>query len=518
MSWAEEYKTVEDIKKYMQKDARVGIEPSNLAMFSVTAGDGILKVRFTEPADTVIDGQTLCTWKGCRVVYKQGEMPVDETDGIFIEDVEEKGKYTSKDIVISGLVNGEEYFVRVFPYSDQGVFNRNEANVRVGVPKEYTLLGFRINKKDSNPKTRVEYLEAAVGLTPAGVNLSTGAFSYGGFGDFWFVTENKPFMVKYDGTPDYELNPNDYTKKLDGSASDVSNKSYAGNCMAKIPLVWMKQFEQGDYEYCYICDIQLDDSYKAYAHQREDGSIMDYIWLSCFEGALDSSKIRSIKGLTPMANQTGTNELTYAANNGEKWTTRTWSQRNLINMLLILMSKSTDSQTAFGYGYHTGGSSSSPNYLTTGGAHNKGQFYGTNANRDYVKVFHIENWWGDIWERIAGLLNVNGKIYTKMTKPYNTTGSGYKNTNLTPAGTSGGYVSGDNMSDQGLLPVTASGSQTTYVCDGLWFNNSQVDYAIVGGASDNGFLAGAFCVNLYDIVSYSSWDVGAALSCEQPSA
>ena len=116
------------------------------------------------------------------------------------------------------------------------------------------------------------------------------------------------------------------------------------------------------------------------------------------------------------------------------------------------------------------------------------------------------------------LLNVNGKIDTKMTKPYNTTGSGYKNTNLTPAGTSGGYVSGDNMSDQGLLPVTASGSQTTYVCDGLWFNNSQVDYALVGGSSYDGFLAGAFCVHLHHLVSLSAWSFGAALSCEQPSA
>ena len=79
-------------------------------------------------------------------------------------------------------------------------------------------------------------------------------------------------------------------------------------------------------------------------------------------------------------------------------------------------------------------------------------------------------------------------------------------------------MSGDNMSDQGLLPVTASGSQTTYVCDGLWFNNSQVDYALVGGDSAAGFLAGAFSVSLDCLVSSSGWYGGAALSCEQPSA
>ena len=219
-----------------------------------------------------------------------------------------------------------------------------------------------------------------------------------------------------------------------------------------------------------------------------------------------------------MNTQTGTNEITYAKANGSLWYTRTWSQRNLINMLLILMSKTENSQEAFGYGYHTGGSSSSPNYLQTGYRSDKGQFYGTNANRDAVKVFHIENWWGDTWERIAGLMYVGGKIKTKMVPTYNTTGDGYTDTGVTMSGTSGGYVSTTKMTENGRLPVVCSGSETTYTCDGGWYNASQVDYAIVGGGSDNGLHCGASAVNLTDLVSVSYWSISAALSCEQPAA
>ena len=40
--------------------------------------------------------------------------------------------------------------------------------------------------------------------------------------------------------------PDDYTKKSDGTtASDVSNTSYDGNALARIPPVWMKQWDDG---------------------------------------------------------------------------------------------------------------------------------------------------------------------------------------------------------------------------------------------------------------------------------
>lgn len=496
-----------------------GIPPSNMVLIETQPGDGSCKLKFKEPENTVIDGQLICTVKGVVIVRKEGAMPESITDGTVVLVNEELGKYKETAFVDEGLTNDVPYYYRFFSYSDHGVFNLNTENSKMVIPREYILYGFKIDKNDPNPATRISYLEMAEGFTPAYMDYTTGQFNYGSWNpdEIFFLQENKPWMVKSDGTPDYELDESDYTLKKDGTASDVSNTSYDGNAMSKIPLVWLRQYEDDDYEYCYICNIQLDENYHAYAHQRSDGSIMDYIWLSCFDGTLISSKVRSIKGQTTMNTQTGTNEITYAKNNGTLWYTRSWSQRNLINMLLILMGRSDNYQTTFGNGHYTGGSAAS-NLLKTGTISNKGRFYGTNGTGAAVKVFHIENWWGNAWERIAGLINKNGKIVVKMTPEYNTTGDGYTDTGLVPAGTSGGYIDKTNMSEYGRIGYNAAGSETTYACDGLWFNNGQVDYAFVGGACVHGFRCGGSCVYLDLLVSYSFWDLGAALSCEQPLA
>ena len=226
---------------------------------------------------------------------------------------------------------------------------------------------------------------------------------------------------------------------------------------------------------------------------------------------LVGSKLRSLKGLTPCSSKTGTDEITYAGNNGSLWDTQTWSQINMVNMLLILMGKSTNTQAVFGYGHYNGGSSAS-NLLKTGTISNKGAFYGTSGNAA-MKVFHIENYYGDIWNRIRGCVtNGSKQILVKMTPPYNTTGDGYTNTGITPGGTSGGYISAAKMTENGLIPQTAGGSETTYFCDGLWFNASC--YALVGGNCDSGLRVGAFCLFLYSAVSNTSWAIGAALSCQ----
>jgi hypothetical protein len=68
----------------------------------------------------------------------------------------------------------------------------------------------------------------------------------------------------------------------------------------------------------------------------------------------------------------------------------------------------------------------------------------------------------------------------------------------------------------GFVPKTAAGSETTYYCDGLWFNNSQVDYALVGGNWPYAGLCGARCVSVYDLASYTNASIGSRLSFITP--
>ena len=88
---------------------------------------------------------------------------------------------------------------------------------------------------------------------------------------------------------------------------------------------------------------------------------------------------------------------------------------------------------------------------------------------------------------------------------------------LDPSGTSGGYVStAQSYTDHGYVPQVASGSETKYYCDGLQYNTSQIDYALVGGNWSDAGLAGPRCVNLYFLASKTSTSVGSRLSFVGP--
>ncbi len=523
MSYAEASYIVDEVGEQI-KAAGAGIPPANMQAFSGTAGDTKAVVKCLEPADTIIDGQLIASVKGVTIVMNADHYPLNETDGTVVGEYEADG--TQHTITVENLTNEQAYYFGAFPYTDHGVVNRT-AGLRVladsytpnrakVIPQAYVLYGYRRTKGDSNPATRLVATDMAVGMGKATMNTSTGAIDLKSWASTWFVQGNKPVMMKYDGTIDYELNPNDYTKKKDGTASDVANSSYGGNAMALFPTCWVKRWQDSTYEYFQVCNIQLDSDFKAYAHQRQDGTIMEWFARSIYDGANVSSKIRSISGLAPCNTVAGNTQLTYAQANGTLWECDTWSRVALIWDLLRLMSLNDNVQQAWGYGYYTGMSQAS-DLKNSGTGNTKGQFYGKLAN-EVVKVFHTENLWGNIWKLMQGLLyNTTGKYAVKMCRPYSTTGSGYTATTFGLSGTNGGYQSAHNMSELGLLPTTASGSDSTYIPDGAWWNVSQQNFARFGGDGGSGLLVGC-ALTLTGALSGSAWHFGLGLTCEQPLA
>ncbi len=401
--------------------------------------------------------------------------------------------------------------------------------INVAEVKEYDVkmshgyrYGYRIKKTEGGPGARVEYLFDAVGMTPAHMDFTRGVFDYGDWGDKWFITDNKPLMLKSNGTVDYYLNPNNYAEKEDGTASDIANTAYDGNAMAQIPLAWVYRYEDTNYIYEIVSDVQYDENYKALAHTRADGTIADYYYWSMYGGSGSASKIRSLSGQTLAQSLTAAQEIAGCQANGENWYTHTWSQRELIRTLLILMGKSTDTQSVYGYGNCRSATAAS-GMLATGTLNAMGQFFGYSDATHQVKVFHIEKFWGDQWDRTAGVINSGGKIYVKMTPEspgYRVTDvNGYTNTGATLSGTTGGYISGAIGGEYGIIPTTISGSGSTYYCDGAWFNNSQLDYLLCGdSAIGAAALGGAFTFVVSDAPTGTGWHVGCGLSCEMPAA
>ena len=73
-------------------------------------------------------------------------------------------------------------------------------------------------------------------------------------------------------------------------------------------------------------------------------------------------------------------------------------------------------------------------------------------------------------------------------------------------------------SDIGRIPTVASGSETTYECDGLWFNNTIVAVALFGGTRGNGSGCGLSCWDVNNPATYVNTYIVASLSCKPPVA
>lgn len=461
-----------------------------------------------------------------KFVFKIGSAPTSPSDGTTFS------PFTTSPAVITGLTNDTHYYVAAYAYT--ALRTSEKSNVVEVTPREYVQFAFHYSENDSSPAS-VTY--------PAGydnsdytdtfyVNLSTGVPHYGD----WDKTDEKnkwlfpkPCMLKYDGTVDYYLDENDETKKEDGTASDVANSSYAGNAMVEWgqdgrKLYWKIVPDSDGKGFIFvIASAQVDNDMQPWNHYNCKGEIAEHFYTPIYFGSSDGTRLRSISGGTNYVNNAATAELTLAkANNltsDEIWNTEVYCDFLLTAMLCILISKSTNSQAKFGYGRC---SSSNQSAIGQGTMNGKGMFFGKSDQTSGVKVFGMENPWGNLWRRIAGLINANGTVKLKLTygkqdgstvEGYNTTGSGYIS-HGTMAGTSGGYTSHMNITNRGITPETISGSDSTYYCDGAWFNNGQVDYAVVGGSWPNGLHVGCLCVNLSGAVSHAYASRGAALSCK----
>ena len=84
--------------------------------------------------------------------------------------------------------------------------------------------GFIEHGDIADPESRIEAIGINKDYTNITVDKAAHTYSLGSWATFPVITENKPWMVKASGAPDYQLSETDYTKKADGvTASDVSN-------------------------------------------------------------------------------------------------------------------------------------------------------------------------------------------------------------------------------------------------------------------------------------------------------
>ena len=400
------------------------------------------------------------------------------------------------------------------------------------------IYGYRIDKNNLDPDTRVEYLFDAVGMTPAYMNFSTGQFNYGSWGDIWFIKNNKPVALNFDGTEAFELNPTNYWQKSDGTtAIDIEDATLNYNYMSRIPTVYVKRWE--DSQYNYVAFTQYPQGgFTTYAHQGASGRINENMYLPMFKGFKDSNgKLRSLAGKTPWNTTGGIGYELDAAkaiattNNG--WQIWDFAKHELISDLLTLISKHTSSRWKFGKGVIK--TESSVAGFCKGGYEHDGttkatcaQFWGTDEGTGntpstedgshHVRVFHIEDLWGNRWERCLGLHLINDIYKVKMFAPYYATaptGSGallpdetYETLSLTPPSVN--YLQNQSTGFYGNIPISTSGDKNKGYCSYFWQSSGADRHLLFGGACGNGFSCSARYLNLGLPSVLSHWDIGAS--------
>ena len=500
---------------YAERVRSEGIPMSIIEQRRIKKDGSTVKLYWRDPRDTIIDGYTLASWKSTTIVKKQGSYPEDVDDGTVVATVTTRNQYLDSPLTDT-QENPANWYYRAFPLSVNGVYCLDKRNC-FGV----VLYGYRINKVDPVPSTKVEYLQYCDNYfyDPCKMDFATDKFGWGSWRKAFMIP--KPAALLYSGAVSYYLDPDDFTKKADGTVSDVSNSAFGGNFMAEFPDIFVKFWDEDNYFYCLFSNIKLDDGFECWATKKADGTYTGRFYMPMFEGTNIDGKLRSIATAgKPTASTNAETEATLAHANGANWETTTWAQELIMMLLFPLLFKTTDSQTALGYG---GSGSTSGLTVSNDSAVTRGMMYGTSGGSSYgVTYLGMHNWWGHRWRRPNGLMNMNGNYAFKMTPStvdgstvtgFNRTGNGYVKSGVVPPAASGSYIDRyQAIGNKGFVPQTTTGSSTTHFCDGVWTNNGQLDQLILGGSVSNGAIDGVFCFSVYDLPSASTWSYGASVS------
>ena len=416
--------------------------------------------------------------------------------------------------------------------------------------------GFKIDKSQTNPNTAVIYTHDAVTMTPAYMDFTNGKFNYGSWGNVWFIKDSYPVALRFDGTEAYKLDPNDYTKRLDGTTSDiqyvllteepsdwstqwkqyyhmvgteyVKNSSSTApvfesstyyklisfaddlNFMVAFPKVYFKRYEDASYNYIEVSDRRLNSDFKAYAHINRNGDEVDYIYLPLFKGSIKNGQLRSIPGEIPTGFINATAEITAVQSLGTRWQIWDHSSREMICDLLTLISRNTDSQNTFGRGQESGYSSSDKvtyGKLQTGTLLSKGQFFGFSNSTSEIKCFHMEGLWGNRSDRILGMLLIDGVWNIKMTPDYNFTGTGFTSLSI-PSPTTNNYLRTLFTSEYGSVPASVDTDTNSPFKDYYFQYQNGTRIPIVGDCCRHGSQCGFRAVRASSAAVSSLWDIG----------
>ena len=377
----------------------IGGETAQLGLvrhFSAVIGSGKITLTWVDP-DDIYDGGKSTKWTSTRIVRKSGSTPKDENDGTVVVESRTKNQYRTSGYNDSGLTNGITYYYAAFPCSSDGIYSKTPA-LTCGMPEEsFKTMSVVIEFGEDDPATMCTYDDDAVDM-PSGKsdNATTSWQKFFGY---------RPCLM-VDGVVVAYLSPDDYTKTINGDAVDLSTTDCA-DVMVEFPRKGIKltQVYSGNNQYKISMTNDPNASgYTYYAHTRGSSPCNNF-YISAYNGSIVGDRLRSVHG-SPHLKLSNETYLymwrNYAHNNGTGYELMTWYQVQFLRYMYMLQFKNTNSQEQVGYGYT--GRSSRSDTLTNGTMDKSGMIYGSKDRSKGVKLFGIENLWGNSDCFIDGLV------------------------------------------------------------------------------------------------------------------
>ena len=408
--------------------------------------------------------------------------------------------------------------------------NRTYIADKETLDKVYNILaadevyGFIEHMNVLSPTERIEYIGANAGYTPLTVNKTTGEANYGSWANFPVLVGNKPWMVRSDGTPDYRLDETDYTKREDGTASDVANTAYDGGAFAWIPKIYKQEYMLGN-DRVVKFSMSKRDGFEAVGFIDTDNKELEGVWIPMFYGSIVEEKMKSISGVQPCYSNATAAEKTAIDAFGARAKFFGGPIVQTLTDLLIMFGKSTNSQAVYGNGNMSGYDTSlaPTNGVKQNAVVGGGQFYGTSDGKSLNKILHsiVLGTWQQ-WMRDPYTLLVNGRYKVSKNYAYDLTGATYHDTGISLPKIlkeDGSQNTGifyphkyQTVPGFGAVPVhPCKGSTSTGGCDGLWQNCDITAVALRFGSCTRGANAGLRSLHVHNTATVADWGFGAAI-------
>lgn len=266
--------------------------------------------------------------------------------------------------------------------------------------------------------------------------------------------------------------------------------------MVYIPQFYYLRKSDETYQYFYICDKQFPG---AKIHPASSTYVARY--------KTDSGNT-SLSGSTPIGNQTIDQSRAGAQGKGPGWQLYDAKGYFAILLLYLVEFANWSSREAIGPGINTG--SLRQNGLTDSMTYHTGAASG---GASAIQYRGIENPWGNINEKIDGILAVNREVYIcDNPSEYSSSATeNYQSSGMTLPATGYAlsiYEPGDN--DWLIIPQTIGASVSTYLSARVYSATGTTDF-LVSGSYNNGANCNIYMVDAQNAPTLPIISVGARL-------